>query len=144
MDEQLRLKQISLEDFCQETDGWTLHSAQENLEHKRLLYTMRSYLYHNGCRQFKINILAQNGLQNLRESSTTTQNYIEEHERSFLNLTKMSEKEFMILILESADRSNSMQFYKKLVSEIVGESVENNAKSNIVDAIVKNYCVSIL
>ena len=58
IDEQLRLKQLELGDFNERTPGYNLIAAQTNLEHKRLLYSMRCYLAICGFSFFRMPVFS--------------------------------------------------------------------------------------
>jgi hypothetical protein len=142
IDEHLRTKFLLLKTFSPKVDGWTLQSGQENFKHQMLIHTMRSYLYQNGIRQFNCQILSQTEKEALQASRPKELLHLEETTQ--LSETNLSEKEFMVLTSETADRLNSCQFYRKLISEIIGSSKPKQEKKYLIEAVVSNYRVCLL
>jgi|SanBayMetagenome_1026888.scaffolds.fasta_scaffold26957_1 hypothetical protein len=138
VDEQLRLKQLELNDFNELTPGYNLVAAQTHLEHQRLLYSMRCYLSISGMNFFNIPIVSANEFQSLKNSFVDRENYLTEL-NDFIEISK-NEDEFWLIMQTSTDKINSEKFFKKIMSEVLSNYyISKDEKEKVMDVVI-NKC----
>jgi len=139
IDETLRLKQIELNQFTDTIPGWTLVAAQENLDHKRLIYRMRCYLHIAGINYFGHSMLSHEEYQNLKESNSfeTGNEFIKCPEDNLAILTRSTPTKFWLIMSTSFDRQNTINFFKKMIFEILGEHYTKEEKEIMSQIVIK-------
>jgi len=136
IDEQLRLKQLELGDFNERTPGYNLITAQTNLEHKRLLYSMRCYLAICGFSFFRMPVFSHEEHQRLRNSFVDRPNF-ETRQNSFIELTT-NEDDFWLIMQTACDKQNSEKFYKKIMGEVLSYyQFPHEQKEHMMDVIIQ-------
>jgi hypothetical protein len=140
IDEQLRLKQLELNGFDENTLGWTKVSGQCNLEHKRLIYSMRCYLHINGCHHFNTPIMSRTEYLELKASFREKDNYTNPSENNLAPITSVTQDEFLLIVSTSSDKGSTEKFYIRLIETILGKNISQAEKDNIIPIIMKN-CV---
>lgn len=144
VDEVLRHKQIELQTFSEGIDGWTKIAAQEVLEHKRLIYRMRCYLHISAITYFNHPVMSRESLKDLKDSKNLHgSNYISNKEDSLAILTATTPNQFWLIMSTTFDRENSLKFYKKLISCVLGQHYTCEEKEIMIDIIIKNCDFSI-
>jgi|APCry1669192269_1035402.scaffolds.fasta_scaffold64214_1 hypothetical protein len=140
VDELLRNKQIELDKFTHDLEGWTEVSAQEVLEHKRLVYRMRCYLHISANNFFNCRIMSTESYKNLKESNNfmNVPNFISRPEDSLSILTATTPDQFWLIMSTAFDRQNSLKFYRKIIASILGESYTREEKEIMIEIIIKN------
>ena len=141
IDESLRIKQIELNQFNDIMPGWTLVAAQENLDHKRLIYRMRCYLHIAGINYFGHSMLSHEEYQNLKTSNSfeTGNEFIRCSSENLAILTRSTSTKFWLIMSTSFDRQNTVNFFKRMVFAILGEHYTQEDKE-IMSEIVINKC----
>jgi len=141
IDECLRLKQLELNQFSNTIPGWSLVAAQENLDHKRLLYRMRCYLHIAGTNYFGCSILSREEHQNLRESNSfdTGEEFISSPEENLAVLTSSTPSKFWLIMSTSFDRLNTINFFKKIIVEVFGKHYSQEEKELLAEIVI-NRC----
>ena len=139
IDEMLRLKQTELCKFNRATFGWTFVAAQENLEHQRLIYRMRCYLSITGTNMFRAPILSLGEYANLKRSFPETEDFLTSNDKKFALLTGSNSDEFWLVLSTACDRRNTIEFYKKLISEVLADDYNQQDKQQMIDVTV-NHC----
>jgi hypothetical protein len=151
VDEALRVKQLELNQFTDTIPGWTIVAAQENLEHKRLIYRMRCYLNIAGTKLFGHSILSFQEYQNLRASNNfeTGDDYVKRPEDNLACLTSSTQNQFWLIMSTSFDRLNTIKFYKKMIFAILScnySPEERRAMADIVvtrcDFMIEDGCIT--
>jgi hypothetical protein len=139
IDETLRLKQIELNQFTDTIPGWTLVAAQENLDHKRLIYRMRVYLHIAGTNLFGHPILSREEFHNLKRSNNfeTGIEYIKSPEDNLEILTSSTPTKFWLIMSTSFDRLNTINFFKKMIFEILGTQYTKAEKELMSEIVIK-------
>ena len=140
IDEQLRLKQIELFAFNDTVDGWTKISAQENLEHQRLLYSMRCYLSITCNSIFSVNMLSKGEFQSLKHSFIDRDNIITAEDQDYATLNALSQNEYWLILTLSSDRYNTERIYRKIIGKIIQSYeplLDYHLKENLIETIVK-------
>lgn len=135
MDEKLRLKQLELGDFNENTPGYNLTAAQTHLEHKRLIYSMRCYLSIAGMNHFHVPILSLQEFQNLQNSYVDRENYAVDSE-NFVELSSTEDK-FWLILQTTSDKNNSEKFFKKIMSEFLSCYPLLDDKEKLMDTVIK-------
>ena len=140
VDEVLRCKQIELEQFTENIQGWTEVAAQEILEHKRLLYRIRCYLHISASSFFNCRIMSMESLENLKQSNNFANipDFLKSHEDSFSILTSSTPDQFWLIMSTAFDRQNTLKFYKKTISSILGDRYSCDEKEIMIDIIIKH------
>lgn len=123
IDEQLRLKQISLANFNDRIEGWNKVAGQENLEHQRMIYSMRCYLSMTGTNLFGVQMLSRGEYQALKRSFVDRENILTETDQDYANLNVMSQNEYWLILNQAMDRCNTERFYRKLLRTIIDSLV---------------------
>jgi len=140
IDEQLRLKQLHLNEFNKHIEGFSESAELENVSHKRLVYQMRCYLYVECRKKFGFpNMSYQDFLvlkSNFMAPSSTMQSNV-------YDIFSLEPVQLQLLISERADTLNSVAFYKKLISEILGSDIPYSEKKHVTDAIVERFLLQI-
>ena len=139
IDEQLRLKQIDIQDFNELTPGWTKIAAQEILEHKRLLYSIRCYLSITGTNLFGVPMLSIDEYNSLKCSFQEKENFLSMGENSFATMTALSQEEVWLLLNVTSDRHNTEGIFKKIISRIIDNyyhNIEYAKKENMINTII--------
>jgi hypothetical protein len=111
------LKQLELGDFNERTRGYTLCAAQTNLEHQRLIYSMRCYLAIAAMNFFHIPVMSANDFIDLKNSFVDKANFIEDS-KNFIELSNTDDR-FWLLMRTTSDKNNSEKFFKKIMSEVL-------------------------
>ena len=122
IDEVLRQKQIELNRFTDTIPGWSEVAAQANLDHKRLIYRMRCYLNISGGSWFGSQILSWEEYKNLKASNNweTGDDYCTCEEDKLAVLTASTADQFWLIMSTAFDKQNTINFYKKMASAILG------------------------
>lgn len=118
-------------------DGWNVLAAQENLEHQRMIYSMRCYLNINCCNLFSARMLSNNEYYSLKTSFTDRENYITHNDEMVGIINYMSQEELDVIITTTSDKLNSEKFYKKIMSQIIGDRVSHYDKEKVMDVIIQ-------
>jgi hypothetical protein len=140
IDEQLRIKQIELATFNNTIGGWTKIAAQENLEHKRLIYSMRSYIYITCYNRFGVSMLSDGEYQSLKDSFVDRENFMTNSDQDYATLNTYSQNEYYLILHLSSDRWNTERLYRKFLGKIIEDmdpTLEWFAKENMINTIVK-------
>lgn len=146
IDEQLRIKQNELSTFNYDVEGWTKIAAQENLEHKRLVYSMRSYLYITCQNIFCVPILSRVEYDSLKSSFVDRENIITEKDQDYATLTSMSQANYLLILHLSSDRYNTERLYRKILGRIIDSmntQLEYAMKEKMIDTIIKKCFFSL-
>jgi hypothetical protein len=140
VDEMLRNKQIELNNFKDDTKGWTKVAAQEILEHKRLIHRIRCYLHISATTFFNCRIMSEEALENLKENNNLVnfQDFIFNPQDSLNILTASTSDEFWLIMSTAFDRQNTLKFYVKIISSILGQRYTKEEKDIMIDIIIKN------
>jgi hypothetical protein len=117
LDEQLRLKQLELADFNELTPGYNIVAAQTQLEHQRLIYSMRCYITISGFQVFRVPILSPNEYQSLKNSFTDRENLISDI-HNFIEVSK-NEDEFWLVMQTTNNKHNSEKFFKRIMTQVL-------------------------
>ena len=140
IDEQLRLKQLDLAKFNERMEGWTKIAAQENLEHQRLVYSMRCYLSITCNKLFGVSMLSTGEYTSLKESFVDTENILSETDPRYVTLNEITHNEYWLLLHLASDRYQTEQLYRKVIGKII-ESIDPtldwNVRRQMIDTIVK-------
>ena len=140
IDEQLRIKQIELATFDEKIVGWTKIAAQENLEHKRLIYSMRSYISITCYNRFGVSMLSDGEYQALKNSFVDRENIMTNNDQEYETLHTYSQNEYWLILHLSSDRWATERLYKKFLGKIIEDmdpTVEWFARENMINTIVK-------
>lgn len=140
IDEQLRLKQIELASFSDAVEGWTKIAAQENLEHQRLIYSMRCYLSITCQNIFGASMLSKNEFQSLKNSYIDRENILKPGDQDYATLNRLSYYEYWLILNMTSDKHNTEQLYRKILGKII-ESIDStvlySVKQNMIDTIIQ-------
>ena len=137
VDEKLRMKQLELGDFNEQTPGYNLVAAQTHLEHQRLIYSMRCYLAIAGMNFFNVPIVSAHEFQNLKNSYVDRDNFVTESD-NFIELSN-TEDEFWLIMQTTTDKNNSEKFFKKIMSEFLSCYPLLDDKEKMMDTVI-NCC----
>jgi hypothetical protein len=124
LDEHLRLKQIELDGFHSRMVGWTKISAQENLEHRRMIYSMRCYLSITCTNRFGVSMLSESEYESLKNSFNDRDNFISENEKKYETLNNLSYNEYYLILKMASDRQQTERIYRKLLGKLLDEFEE--------------------
>jgi hypothetical protein len=141
IDEQLRFKQFELRDFNEQTPGYNFIAAQTNLEHQRLIFSMRCYLAICGYSFFRIPVFSHEEFQRLKNSFIDRANF--KIEQSFIELTA-HEDDFWLIMQTACDKSNSEKFYKKIMGEVLSYyQFPQEQKEIMMETIIQKCCFTV-
>ena len=139
LDEQLRLKQLELAQFTERQEGWTKIAAQENLEHKRMIYSMRCYISITCNNMFHVSMLSDSEYQSLKRSFVETENIVKPTDQEYAILNHLAYKEYFQILYQRSDKYNTERLYRKLIGKIIetlDTTIEKDMKINMIDTIV--------
>jgi hypothetical protein len=140
IDEVLRQKQIELNRFTDKIPGWSLVSAQANLDHKRLIYRMRCYLNIAGGSWFGSQILSLEEYKNLKSSNNweTGDDYVTCEEENLEVLTSSTAVQFWLIMSTAFDKQNTINFFKKMTSAILGNQYTQEERVIMAEIVFKH------
>lgn len=130
VDEQLRLKQVSLAKFNEQTDGWTRLAAQENLDHQRMIQNMRCFLHIQGCQLFMTQLFSSAEYNSLKSSFVDRDNFVTENDQAE-SFNYLSQMEFNLIVSLTADRLQTEKYFKKIMSEVLNLNMVASEKEKV-------------
>ena len=78
-------------------------------------------------------------LENLKQSNNFANipDFLKSHEDSFSILTSSTPDQFWLIMSTAFDRQNTLKFYKKTISSILGDRYSCDEKEIMIDIIIK-------
>ncbi len=139
VDEHLRMKLMDLQQANYDVEGWTPLAEQENLENKRMIVSMRSFLNMIGVQYFQTQLLSNAALEEIRKFPNES-DFVEPNERKMRNVSEMRHEELQFFLKCFSDKKNTKRFFKQLARSIYTTDCGYTEEelNDIVEAVVNN------
>jgi hypothetical protein len=139
LDEQLRLKELSLLEFSEDIGVHFDHVFKEVKNHLKLIHNFRCYLYIEATKYFQTCMFSNDEFRLLKERQPSE--YCNENKQ--VNFSNLSENQMTLFLKVACDRKNTENIFKKLIflflSKIMNQS-DFSEKSAVANVIMSRCC----
>lgn len=145
VDEHLRMKFVNLCKFNSDVDGWTPETAQINLEHKRMVNSMRCFINMVGVQHYHHQMLSEKEKMLIRNDGLDLQerDFVNEWENRVLyNIANIPSPELNLYLSNVMDKKNTEKLFSKLVQKIYRQNMAPEDEKEIIKAIITNVLFS--